>query len=275
MSLEVGATTKEEALKSVGKIVPNDPEPGVFSYGLFGINSGRKKTKEGKIIPSSIDSFVKDNPQFNLPDPGNTEKFQSAWKKLARENPESMYQAQLKWYKERVENPTIATLSEYVPEEIFKNKSVIMYMADRANQYGPLANWTNAVKYAKGSKDYKEFLRKVSEYDKAHIDQNFQTYLSNNPKNRPGLENRIEKRLASALNLKLESVSNNNVGEKINENSVQNKNGKEQLSAQDQKVLDNNTTIVNQQQNTTPSNIVRDDDRPEWYKKLFTPRLKD
>jgi hypothetical protein len=48
MAFEVGATTKEKALGLVGKIVPNDPEPGINSYGLFGINSGRKKQKKEK-----------------------------------------------------------------------------------------------------------------------------------------------------------------------------------------------------------------------------------
>jgi hypothetical protein len=35
--------------------------PGINSYGLFGINSGRRKTEEGKVLPSSLDSFIKDN----------------------------------------------------------------------------------------------------------------------------------------------------------------------------------------------------------------------
>jgi hypothetical protein len=104
---------------------------------------------------------------------------------------------------------------------------------------------------------------------------NLAKLLANNPELGKLHVDEFESILASRIKGTPAPHSANQTGEKINENSVQNKNGKEQLNAQDQKVLDNNTTIVNQQQNTTPSNIVRDDDRPEWYKKLFTPRLKD
>jgi hypothetical protein len=110
------------------------------------------------------------------------------------------------------------------------------------------------VKYPKT--DVAKLLANNSELGKLHVDE-FEGILAARIKGTPAPH------------------SANQTGEKINQDSVQIKNGKEQLNVQDQKVLDNNTTVINQQQNTTPSNIVKDDDRPEWYKKLFTPRFKD
>jgi hypothetical protein len=90
---------------------------------------------------------------------------------------------------------------------------------------GPLINWTNAIRYAKDAKNYKEFLQKVSEYDMAHIENNFKTYLENYQNGKVGLENRIKRRLENSLGMKIESTPPsipNEKGQRVNDTAVQN-----------------------------------------------------
>ena len=65
------------AIKNVGQIVSNDPDPKTKSYGVFGINSG-----------GSVQTFVKDNPQFDLSANPASEEFDKQWTKISKEQPE-------------------------------------------------------------------------------------------------------------------------------------------------------------------------------------------
>jgi hypothetical protein len=49
-------------------------------------------------------------------------KFNKSWEEVAKNKPKEMYDAQLKWYKKNVEDPTAATLSKLdVSKEIYSN----------------------------------------------------------------------------------------------------------------------------------------------------------
>ena len=58
---ETGARTPEQALKKGGQIVGGDPEPGYYSYGIFGMNS-KSKTIDALMkleLPSGVEVEIK------------------------------------------------------------------------------------------------------------------------------------------------------------------------------------------------------------------------
>ena len=84
---ETSAKTREGALKKAGQIVPNDPKPGQFSYGVFGMNTN-----------GAIYKFVAENPQFGLTAKPGTNEFNKQWETLAQTRGKELYNAQLLWY---------------------------------------------------------------------------------------------------------------------------------------------------------------------------------
>jgi hypothetical protein len=224
---ETGATTKEGALKKVGQVVPNDPKPGVSSYGIFGINSG-----------GSVQTFVKENPQFNLNSKPGTKQFDDEWKAAASANPEAMYDAQMAWYKKHVVAPLATDLSKVLPKDIASDPRVVVFMADRRNQYGQVEE-KNAFSYASNARTPQEFIRKVSEYDAAHIDTAFRTYLQTHQgAGRSGILNRIEKRKNYSLEV------DEKTGEKLEKSSKENADGKKDINKSQNSVIINNTQTV-------------------------------
>jgi hypothetical protein len=177
-----------------------------YSYGVFGLSSIRKGDKE-----SSLDSFIRENPQFKLSDPGNggkNEKFYEEWNAL---DSKQLLDAQEKWWIKHVYDPTVATLeSSGIPSEISTDDRVRAYMSDRANQTG---DSDEAVKKtitkagADKSTTAEGFIDKMSDYDLANLDKKFGKHLKQFPENKNGLINRIENRRKLSLSLN----SNNEV----------------------------------------------------------------
>lgn len=235
---ETGATTKEGALKKVGQVVPNDPKPGVSSYGIFGINSG-----------GSVQTFVKENPQFNLKSTPGTKQFDEEWKAASAANPEVMYEAQMTWYKKHVVSPLATDLIKVLPKDIASDPRVIVFMADRRNQYGGVEE-KNAFSYAASARTPQEFIKKVSEYDATHIDTAFRTYLQTHQgAGRTGILNRIEKRKNYSLQV------DENTGEKLDKSSKENLDGKKDMKKGQNAVIINNTQTVLNNRSETRINI--------------------
>ena len=146
------------------------------SYGLFGVNNKRSTDKKtGNTIKgsSSIDSFVEMFPELGLPDPGDPsdgaqrDEFDKTWWKVSKENPEKMLRAQLKFFKQKFEDPAIESLKK-LPNDISNNPGVRLYMTDRKIQYGETL-LQDALKYAKSAKNPKEFIMLMSEFDRTHL----------------------------------------------------------------------------------------------------------
>ena len=190
---ETGKSPKD-AIKQIGQIVNNDPEAGVKSYGVFGINSG-----------GSVQTFVADNPQFGLTAKPASKEFDEQWMKISKERPEEMLNAQLKWFDKNVEQPT--KNMKNVP--FINDPAVQIYMSDRNNQYGRVM-LESALKYANKSKTPEEFIKLMSEFDlmEENLKKSFTKYLKTNPQNLPGLKVRIKEREKSALK-QLDSQKNN------------------------------------------------------------------
>jgi len=169
---ETGGTSLKSVAgdtKKVGQVVPNDPKPGVSSYGVFGLNSG-----------GSVQNFVKDNPQFNLSQykPASKE-FDDAWKKIANERTQEFFDAQINWYDKYVYQPVKRDMKKVLPVNLSSDDGVLTYIADRRNQMGKLKEDV-AIRFATPSKDPKEFISKIAEHDASDefIRKAFKTYIA-------------------------------------------------------------------------------------------------
>jgi hypothetical protein len=227
---ETGATA-DKAIQKVGQIVPNDPKPGVTSYGIVGINSG-----------GSVQSFVKDNPQFELTAKPASKEFDEQWKKASLERPQEMLAAQLKWYENHVEVPLRKDMQKIIPKEFAGDDRVAVYLTDRRNQYGKLME-KQAISYASDASSATDFIKRMTEFDKSHINEAFRTYLSNHPNNAPGLLKRITDRQNYALGLTVSPTPiDDSKSNKLNDTSITNK---------DLKKSEAPTVIVNNSVNST------------------------
>jgi hypothetical protein len=205
----------DKAIQKVGQIVPNDPKPGVTSYGIIGMNSG-----------GSVQTFVKDNPQFNLTAKPASKEFDEQWKKASIEQSKEMLAAQLKWYEKYVESPLRKDMQKIVPKQFANDDRVTVYMTDRRTQYGKTME-NQAIAYASNADNVTDFIKRMSEFDKANINQAFKTYLSTNPNNAQGLLNRITKRQDYALGLTAKPLDrDNSLSNKLNDSSIENKDAK-------------------------------------------------
>lgn len=233
--------------KRVGQVVPNDPKPGVSSYGIFGINSG-----------GSVQKFVADNPQFGLTGTPGTKQFDDSWKKVATEKTNEFYNAQLSWYSRYVYEPTRKDMQTALPGNLGSSDKIVTYMADRRNQMGKLYE-SEAINYAKQSKSPEEFISKIAEHDASEefIRKAFPTYLKNNGmQNIAGLKNRVELRKQMSMQVKVDS----NEGAKIDTKSSENKQMKKEMEQKEStnKVVNN----VSVQETNTPQKTIKSvDDR--------------
>lgn len=230
------------------------------SYGLFGINNIRK-VENGKPVvgSSSIDSFVKMFPEFELPDPGDpsnrvqVDSFNNAWWKLAKEKPDELLKAQSKWFTKRFEEPAKKDLMDKVPSNIADDPGVQLYMIDRRTQFGGTM-LQSALKYASSAKTPKEFIRLVSEHDRINLRQIFKsTPDSDYAKIEKGLLNRIELRekksfeVTKNVNLQ-QSIPNYDTGNNLDQKSRENKDLKRQPAptvAPNVNILNTNNNVVN------------------------------
>ena len=238
---ETGKPAKD-AIKNVGQIVRNDPKSGVSSYGVFGINSG-----------GSVQSFVKDNPQFELNAKPASKEFDEQWIKISNEQPQKMLEAQLKWYDKNITVPLKNDLNKIVPTEFANDPRVLTYISDRRIQYGKTME-KKALGHASSAKTVEEFLSLISEYDLANLKDAFKTYLLNHPDNIRGLETRIREREKVSLKV---VMNDSNVGDKLNNNSKENVDMKKEVANQPGATISpigiQNNNIIKQKNISAPS----------------------
>jgi len=246
---ETGARTPEQALKKGGQIVGGDPEPGYYSYGIFGMNSKSK----------TIDAFVAQNPQFGFKEKPGTKEFNEEWKKIASDRSKELFDAQMVWYEKNVFEPLKKDLSSRLPNGFGEDPRVISYFADRRIQYGKTQE-NLAIEYAKASSTPTEFLEKITDYDLNTLNLAFSTALRNNPSIKKGLESRVKNRKNLALSI-------NNSGAQIDTAAKENRDLKESLNrdkrAQDT-VTNNITTNTSQKSEEREETV---DDKPALMKK--------
>ena len=238
---EVGATAENVTNPEiVGKVVYNDPEVGSNSYGVFGINSKKPKSKDGKEGKSSIDVFIEDNPQFGFRSKPGSKAFDDEWHESARKDPKKLLEAQLKYYKKYVEDPVQNDLRKAgIPKDIAENDGVKIYMADRANQYGSVS-LQSALSFAKDAKTPVEFIKLMTEYDskEENLRRSFATDLSTHPDHYIGLLKRQVERGEFAT-LQAENTSSN-----LNQSSVNNQDNKNKLKQSTTTVINNTQTNI-------------------------------
>jgi hypothetical protein len=123
---EQRVTTLEEALDAAGNIT--EDVTGIYNYGVFGLIN--KKNEQGI---SNIGEFVKKNPQLNLPDPDkDSKKFNTEWKKLGKENPEKLLEAQLNRFNEVYVSAAVGILKQSnLPKNIIDDPLVQDYLTDQ------------------------------------------------------------------------------------------------------------------------------------------------
>jgi len=174
-AMEAGTTNTKEALAKVYQSIKDTNN--TSSFGLIGLNTGRGKEGKGT---SSLDSFIsdfnRDYPNQKITeDPGTSgenPKFLEQWKKI---DPQTLYDAQKKWYKNHVYNPTVVELEKSgVASDVASDERVQTYMADRVNQNG-LADFHKSIKEsgALKAKTAEEFMDKMTNYDKANVKKKF------------------------------------------------------------------------------------------------------
>jgi hypothetical protein len=196
------------------QIVANDPKAGVYSYGIFGMNSDA----------GTVTQFIKQNPQFGFKEKPGTAQFNEEWKRIASAYPEELFNAQIKWHQTNIVDPLKKDLNSKLPSSVNLDERLIAYMADRRIQYGKVLE-NEAFKYAGNAQDTTEFINKITEFDLQNIGRAFKTYLQNNPNNEKGLKKRIENRKTSSL-----QVTTNFTGNQIDTSSKENKDLKNSLN---------------------------------------------
>jgi hypothetical protein len=230
ISKETGATSVEEAIRKVGQVVQNDPKPGFTSYGIFGMNSS-----------GSIQSFVKENPQFNLTARPATPEFDNQWRAAAAANAQAMYDAQRAWHKKHVFDRAVTDMGKLLPTNLANDPGVIIYMSDRRNQYGQ-AQETAALKYASSARTPEEFINKMTEYDAANIDSAFAAFLETNKDTREKTRDALLKGLQKRKTFSLQHIDTS--GEKLDKTSRENADGKKDINKSQNSVIINNTQTV-------------------------------
>jgi hypothetical protein len=197
----------------------------------------------------SIQSFVRENPQFNLKSKPASKQFDDEWQAAAAANPEAMYEAQLTWHKNHIIAPLATDLVKVLPQEIASDPRVLVYMSDRRNQYGR-HDEVNAFRFASSAKTPQEFISKITEYDSANIDSAFATYLDTHKNQRERVRGALLKRLQIRKNYSLEIDVN--TGATLDNKSRENKDMKEVSSVNMPVVVSNNNVLVN---NRTQKNV--------------------
>ena len=248
---ETGSTNKNEIMKKGAQIVPNDPKPGVFSYGIFGMNSGS----------GTVDQFIAQNPQFGFKEKPGTTAFNEEWKRISGSDPKAFFDAQVQWHDRNIIKPLEKDLQKMLPSNIPLDDKIIAYMADRRIQYGKVLE-SDAFKYAADATNSTEFITKITDFDISTIGRAFPTYLSTHPGAEKGLQNRIENRRTLAMEL-----TKNNSGSQIDNVSKENKNLKADAAQQEKSASSVNTNTINQKTQQESSPAISGDDKNAYSKK--------
>jgi len=239
--------SSEKAIENVGQIVPNDPEPGYFSYGIFGLNSKAK----------TIDQFIAQNPQLGFKEKPGTKAFNDEWTSMAKSKPKEMLDAQISWYDSNITQPLKKDLNRELPSKIANDDRVITYISDRRIQYGRTME-KDAFKYASSADTPEDFIAKMTEFDLKNIGKAFTTYLKNHPGAEKGLINRIKNREKESLSVQNSTAIAPPVPAKVDTGITL---GKESTKNTDMKksvkntnvLVNNNTTILGMDQTKKPT----------------------
>lgn len=181
--------------------VYKDPGGG-HSYGLLGLNSG-KKDKGG-----SIHTFVKNNPQLGLTAKPGTPEFEIQWKNLAKTQPEILKAAERDYYKNEVLSGTQDRMTRGgIPENIANDPRVMTYFADREIQQGKGSTYyprtQDRIKEAlkQSGQDPVKFLEAFNTIDasKKSMMEDFPTAVAAGGYGLAGHQNRTSGRLKGAL----------------------------------------------------------------------------
>jgi hypothetical protein len=238
------ATSKQDILDKAGQVVPNDPKPGVTSYGIFGMNSGS----------GTVQQFLAENPQFAITAKPATPEFDKQWKEVAKQRGPEFLDAQLMWHDKHILHPLRKELANKLPQGVRPNEQVLAYMADRRIQYGKVQE-QSALQYASGAKTPVEWIEKMTEYDLSNLGTAFSTYLKQHPEAKKGLINRLEMRKSMAL-----SVSpDNNTGNQIEQSSKENRDAKLKTDSSAVQQKNVNTTNVRNSSQSIPQSEPEDD----------------
>lgn len=171
--------------------IANDTS-GSKSYGVLGINSLERS--------GSAKQFAKENPHLGLTAKAGTSEFDEQWRAAARNNPDGLIKAQLNYHEKHILKPAKSQLEKAGFGGLSSDPSVLSFVADGNVQYGSaiLKKHLNA---AKGASSPQEFISRAAASMKANLNNDFRTYLSDNPNNKAGLENRIDNRVKNSLSL--------------------------------------------------------------------------
>jgi len=175
---------------TLGGLTDISPDAGGSkSYGPMGLNS-----RSG-----SLSQFISENPHLGFTaEPGSTE-FDQQWRQKATSDPSSMLTAHENWHTKHIMKGLTQSLTDAgVNPQIANDPRVQIYMADRKVQMGDVG-LRNALRGAAGAQSPEDFISRISAIDKQNIPGNFQTYLRDQPRNIPGLVNRIDRRYAGSL----------------------------------------------------------------------------
>jgi hypothetical protein len=249
---ETGSTNKKEILQKGSQIVPNDPKPGVFSYGIFGMNSAA----------GTVDQFIAQNPQFGFKEKPGTPAFNEEWKRISSSDTQAFFDAQIRWHDRNILKPLEKDLQKMLPSNIPLDDRILTYMADRRIQYGKTLE-ASAFKYASSATNSADFITKITDFDLSTIGQAFKTYLSTHPNAEKGLKNRIENRRTLSMEL-----TKNDIGNRIDSSSNENKNLKADVVASNDKPAPVvSSTNVNSQQSQPTHSSPQGDDTNAYQKK--------
>jgi hypothetical protein len=190
-SLETGQT---DPLKGVSNISPDTNNS--KSYGNYGLNS-----QSGASAWQFRDQY---GSELGLTANPGTSEFDRQWKNAAAQDPEKLVAMENDWWHKNISEPVMTHMEKAgVPEVIAADPRVQAYMADREVQQGPgsTQNHTSRIQQAVDAADGdpEKFIHNMSDLDKKNIKNDFRTYLSQNPDNSAGLENRVTNREALAL----------------------------------------------------------------------------
>lgn len=196
VQLETGKTDPLEGVANISR-----DAGGTKSYGNFGLNSQRG---------GSIFEFVKEyGDDLELKGKPGTAEFDRSWQKAAAEAPNVLHAAEMDWYTRNVTSDITKRLSKAgVPDSVAKDPRVKAYFADRSIQQGTgsidqvkkhRARINEALAAADG--DPVEFLKNITELDRAALESDFPTALRTGVYSERGHDTRLDGRLQLALGM--------------------------------------------------------------------------
>lgn len=163
---------------------------GTKSYGFLGVNSGS----------GSAAQFARENPSLGLTARPGTAEFDAQWRRAAQNNPEALVQAQLNYQERNIHGPARQRLEEAGLGRFANDPRALSFVGDTVVQFGA-EGARSSVNAGRNAQSVEEFINSASQFQLNNVDSRFRTYLSENPQNRQGILNRLNRRREQALGL--------------------------------------------------------------------------